>query len=118
MSHVTQLETDLRQKQDAFRALYGKYSALAEQENRESSDTERAELQTLLDDAKKIKARLDRSKGDRAISEEMEALYGRTTAAIPSQQRVQPATLAQMKTAGQLWAESDGYKFFKDGLHH
>ena len=119
MSHVTQLETDLRQKQDAFRALYGKYAALAEQENRESSDTERGELQTLLDDAKKIKARIDRAQGDRAISEEMETLYGRATSASSSQQRlVQPATLAQMKSAGQLWAESDGFKFFKDGLHH
>lgn len=117
--HIAQLEADLAAKQSTFRAQYETLSQLAEKEQRESTDEERAKLQAILDDAKKIKARIDRAKGDVALSEEMEALYGRTTSATSQQQRlVQPATIAQMKSAGQLWAESDAFRFFKDRMHH
>src|SRR5262245_36542153 len=57
--HIAQLETNLTAKQNEFRALYTDLSQLAESENRESTDEERAKLQAILDDAKKIKARLD-----------------------------------------------------------
>jgi HK97 family phage major capsid protein len=117
LMHIPQLESDLAAKQEAFRALYGKYSALAEQEKRESTDQERGELQAILDDAKKVKARLDRARGDRAISEEIESLYSKQHQATQPG-RVQIYNQAQMKTAGQLWVESEAFTFFKNGLHH
>src|SRR5262245_59521453 len=112
--NIAQLETDLAAKQTAFRALYGKYASLAEQENRESTDAERGELQTMLDDAKKIKGRIDRAKGDRAMSEELDALFNPQTVTRTS--RVIPASVQQMKSAGDLFLAGAG-EFFKHGGH-
>ena len=116
-SHLTALETELTEKQEAARALFGKYAVQAETEKRETTDAERAEIQALLDDAKKVKARVDRARGDRAIGEEINALYDRQTQGL-GQARVQLATTGQMKSAGQLWTESEAFKYFKDGQHH
>src|SRR5262245_785866 len=112
---IAQLEIGLAAKQDQFRAKYETLSQLAEKEQRESSDAERAEMQALLDDAKKIKAKLDRAKGDRAIAEEMDALFTRQTQNAGG--RVQIYNTQQMKSAGQLWVQSQPYQFFNAGMH-
>jgi HK97 family phage major capsid protein len=114
---IAQLESDLSAKQAAFRTRFDALGHLAEAENRESTDEERAELQALLDDAKKIKTRIDHAKGDRALAAEMEAMFPTSAPQSPTG-RVRPYTPGAMKSAGQLWTESEGFQFFKDGRHH
>src|SRR5262245_40822461 len=99
--HIAQLETDLAAKQKEFRAQYETLSQLAEKEQRESTDEERAKLQAILDDAKKVKARIDRAKGDRAMSEELEALYS-AQSGKPTSRLVTPTfqQIQQVKSAG------------------
>jgi HK97 family phage major capsid protein len=115
---IAQLEADLAAKQTAFRTRFDALGHLAEAENRESTDAERAELQALLDDAKKIKGRIDHAKGDRALAAEMEAMFPTSATQPAPSGRVRLATTTAGKSAGQLWTESEGFQFFKDGRHH
>ena len=52
----------------------------------------------MLDDAKKLKARVDRARGDRAIGEEINALYDRQTQRPRVRRACSSATTQQMKT--------------------
>jgi HK97 family phage major capsid protein len=113
---VVSLEKELANKQAEAAALLEKTCATAEKENRETTDEERAAVVKLLNEGKTIKAKIERAKGDQAISAEIESLFNKQTAGATTSKIVKP-TLAQTMTLGNQFIAHEHYAFFKSGQH-
>jgi HK97 family phage major capsid protein len=74
--NIAVLERELEQKQTTAKALLTKHSQAAEKRGDELTDDERKEVQGALDEAKIVKAKLDRAKGDQSLQAEIDALLG------------------------------------------
>src|SRR4051794_21420676 len=111
--NIAVLETQLQKEQAAARDRFAAITTAAEGENRERTDDERAEVETLIAKANTTKAQLAKAKGDASMLETINALtHGNGTA---------PATLPTARgrrSMGQQFTASAAYEdFIKKGLH-
>jgi len=119
------LEAELRTKTDAAAALLAKTAreCQAHEEKdgegkvtatgRLMTDDERKAVQTIIDDANGIRAKLSAAKGDEALSAEIAKLTAGMTRADADE-----TTRVVRKTLGQQWNESAAGKFFAAKMHH
>jgi HK97 family phage major capsid protein len=77
------------------------------------TDAEKAAVQTILDEAKGIKARIDAAKSDANMLEELDRLTAGMQAA-QSQQQAGPRRQGGLKSLGQQFVDSDAYKWLKN----
>ena len=111
--NIDQLKRDFAAKQDAARARFTAITQLAEQEQRATTEAERAECRTLIAEAEDLKQRIARAESDAAMGRAIEAL-------APVQRPGPIATAAGprvLKSLGTQFVEHDGYNFFKTGSH-
>ncbi len=115
-TNVDAMERDLTTKKNAIEAKLKEQMQLAEKEDRARTPEEKAAVEEMLADARKLKARIDAAKGDTALLAELARLESGTSRSV-----VQLPTAAEvkqvMKSIGQQWVESPAFAFFRDGLH-
>lgn len=122
--NISQLERDLTKRQGEAAALLEKTAQTCQAheekdaegkvtaKGRLMTDEERQAVQTIIDDANSIKARLGSAKSDAALSTEIARLTsGMTTADAMTTDRM------VRKSLGQQWTDSDAGKFFTQKRH-
>jgi HK97 family phage major capsid protein len=114
--NIQALERDLAAKQQAARDAFEKAAKLAETEARAMTDDERASVQTLVDEANAIKAKVDRLKADAQMLVQIDQLAsGQTLAARPETgSSVRPAT---RQSLGEQFVRSAAMEFIRKGGH-
>lgn len=123
--NISQLETNLREKQNAAKALLETQMRAAEAHvatpatatapavvGRQRTDEEKAAVQAILDEAKGIKARIDAAQGDANMSAEIDRLTAGMTGG-GSNGRGAGARSATRKSLGQQFVESEAMAWLK-----
>lgn len=113
--NIQALERDLAAKQQAARDAFEKATKLAETEGRALTDDERASVQTLVDEANAIKAKIDRAKADAQMLVQIDQLAtGQTLATRPDSGSARPAT---RQSIGEQFVRSAAMEFIRKGGH-
>jgi HK97 family phage major capsid protein len=108
MLSIVELRSEFTQKQTFAKALLDRTTAQAQAEGRVMTDTERGAIQRAIDDAKQIKARLDRAQGDENITAAIASL---TDGMIPPGSR---AGGRGGRSLGQAFTASDVYRQIRE----
>lgn len=78
------------------------------------TDEERAAIDTVLKDAEGIQDKITRAKSDVALTARLDKIMG----GRPVSTNGSLVAPASMKSLGTQWVESDGFNYFKQGMHH
>ena len=113
--NIAALERDYEKAASAAKDLYKKQSEQAEQEKRERTKEEFAEVEKLMTQAKGLRAKITSLTDERAMADEIEKLVG----SVKTEQKPEPAASPENETRsmGQQWIESAAGKFFVEGRH-
>jgi HK97 family phage major capsid protein len=123
--NIDQLERDLTKRRDDAAALLAKTAKECQAHEtkdadgkvtvtgRLMTDAEREAIQTIINDANAIKARINSAKGDAALSAEIDRL----TAGMTKRDADETRRVVR-KSLGQQWSESDAGRFFAEKKHH
>lgn len=109
--NTQQLQRDFREAQTRAKALLDRATQQAADEGRTTNDHERAAIQAVVDEAKNLKARIDRATSDASMSEAIERMTGGLSA-TPSNG---PRDLRSL--GAQFAADPDYWQFIKAGGH-
>lgn len=112
MLNIATLEADLKTKTAEGLALIKATCTKAEAENREMTAEERTAINAISDDAKEIKAKLSRARGDTETAAEFERMLNASTTKPPTTGGAKPRL-----TMGQQFIQSAEYDFFRKGGH-
>jgi HK97 family phage major capsid protein len=114
-ANIAVLEADLKKKQAAALALFESNAKTAHEENRETTDEERAAVQALVTEAETIKGKIARAKGD----DDQRAAIERLSQGIGLVPHTGPAAgnPAARLSLGQQFVRSPEYEFFRKGGH-
>lgn len=111
--NIAVLEAQLQKEQTTARDRFAAITTTAEGENRDRTDAERVEVETLVAKANTTKAQLAKAKGDAAVLDTINALthgHGTPQATAP--------TARGRRSMGQQFTSSTAYEdFIKKGLH-
>jgi HK97 family phage major capsid protein len=108
MLNLAKLERDLEAKKQEGLTLLAKTAKLAEDDDREMTDEEKAAIQAITSEGAALKDKIARLKGTEAINEQLNQL---TASALT---RPAPRVL---KSLGEQFVTSEAYDFFRKGGH-
>ena len=115
--NIAALQRDLDAKKAEGSSLLARTMETAEKEDRAITADEKAAIDTITADARKIQAQILRAEGQQSLSAQIEALTGGRGPAGPAGGDPALAFARVRKTLGQQFVESDAMEFFRKGGH-
>jgi HK97 family phage major capsid protein len=120
MTTLNDLKAALKAKGEQARKRLTEISQSCEKENRDRTEDETKELETMMKEGRELKAQIERRQGDDDMSAELARL---TDGIAPARTSVgRPDTgaasgIRPLRSMGQQFVESEAYEFFRRGGH-